>query len=410
MRKPGELIMTGVAIAMVIVLAVLIGGMIANSTSYIAPAIVMSIVVFVAAMAIYSIGTLLRARRHSVDLLSVLEQAVRLNLPLPQALDAFAESVGGSMARKVAGARVALSHGDPVAVVLETIPRFPRRLLPLLEVSERVGRLPQSLSRVVQQQREAAVRRARRPGIYRAYPLLVTLVTLVVVGMLMIFVMPKFRQIFLDFGVQLPPSLQTLLRVYYTWGGLLTLVAVGWLAAMISSYFMRHRGVALGLVDGPVDAMLNYLPVVGRVRMYRSLADALDFAADGIDAHRTAVDSIDEAATITTNVRLRERLMMWATALRSGESIPVAAQQANLPPMVWRFLAPAAESADLSAALRFLSRYYELRLARIMTWIDASLAPAAALIMGSVVGWVAVSIFSALSALVDAVLPYRVTL
>ena len=70
--------MMGAAIVLVIALAGIIGGIIADSTTYIAPVIVMSIVAFVAAISIYSIGTLLRARRRSADLLSMLEQTVRL--------------------------------------------------------------------------------------------------------------------------------------------------------------------------------------------------------------------------------------------------------------------------------------------------------------------------------------------
>jgi hypothetical protein len=45
-----------------------------------------------------------------------------------------------------------------------------------------------------------------------------------------------------------------------------------------------------------------------------------------------------------------------------------------------------------------------------MTVLDAAVTPAAAIIMGLFVGWVAFSLFAALSALINATLPYPVSL
>jgi type IV pilus assembly protein PilC len=359
---------------------------------------------------IYSLGTMFRARRYSADLLSALEQTVRLNLPLPQMLDRFAAGVRGSMSRKAIAARQALARGDSVAVVLEMMPQFPRRLIPLIEVAERNGRLPQALSRVVGQQRDAARRRARQAPLYRWYPLLIATATTVVVGLVMIFVIPKFESIFRDFRIQLPWVTRLMLSVFHDWGPLIVLFVGAWLLFALISFFGTRRGMGMGLIASPAEKLFNQLPLIGRARQYRALAEALEIAADGIAAERSAVDSIDEAAAITSNAPLRRRLDAWTSAMRSGASITEAARHAQLPPMVWQFLSPTAGGADLAAALQFLAGYYRVRLGRIMALLDAAMPPAVAITMGCVVGWIALSLFAAMVAMINATLPYPVSL
>jgi type II secretory pathway component PulF len=325
-------------------------------------------------------------------------------------LDRFAAGVGGSMSRNAIAAREALARGDSVAVVLKAMPQFPRRLIPLIEVAERNGRLPQALSRVVSQQRDAARRRARQAALYRWYPLLIAAITTAVVGFLMIFVVPKFEQIFKDFRIDLPPVTQLMLQVFRDWGLPIVTFIGAWLVFGLVTFFGTRRGMGMGLIASPADKLLNQLPLIGRARLYRALAEALEIAADGIAAERNAVDSIDEAAAITTNAQLRRRLDAWTAALRYGTPIAEAARQAQLPPMVGQFLSPTAEGSDLAAALQFLAGYYRVRLARVMTVLDAAVTPAAAIIMGLFVGWVAFSLFAALSALINATLPYPVSL
>jgi type IV pilus assembly protein PilC len=367
------------------------------------------IVLFVGLLVAYSIGTMFRARRQSADLLGALEQTVRLNLPLPQMLDAFSRDMRGSVGRRMASARAAMLRGESVALVLEMLPGFPKRLIPLIAVSERAGRLPQALSRIMRQQRDTSMRRARRPALIGFYPLLISTITMVVLGMLMIFVVPRFEMIFRDFGVELPTSTKLMLSLYRDWGGLAMLAVVIWFFASIALFFGQRRGVGIGLSASTAELIMDYLPFVGRVRFYRALSDALDFAAEGIADGRPAVESIDEAAAITTNARLRAKLEKWTSAMRFGSPINHAAGSAKLPKMMRAFLLSTGGN-DLAASMKFLAGYYQIRFARAMAFITAAIPPLVAFTLGAIVGGVAISVFQAMVVLADKTLPYPVSL
>src|SRR5262249_6940233 len=94
-------------------------------------------------------------RRRGANLLNYLEQAVRLNLPLPRIVRAIGESESGRFASDLETAREALEAGQSLATVLEVVPDVPPRVIGLIAAAERAGRLPQVLSRLMQQRRDA---------------------------------------------------------------------------------------------------------------------------------------------------------------------------------------------------------------------------------------------------------------
>ncbi len=137
--------------------------------------LVLLIPLFVGALMLFimwtTLATVARRRRASV-VLNYLEQAVRLNLPLPRVVQALAESEGGRFARDLEEAKIRLEQGESLATVLEVIPKIPPRIIGLVAAAERAGRLPQVMSRMMEQRRSAASRGLGYMPFYRMYPLI----------------------------------------------------------------------------------------------------------------------------------------------------------------------------------------------------------------------------------------------
>src|SRR5438046_2634827 len=82
-------------------------------------------VLAVIATTVWAFIAVRRRRRRANMVLNYLEQAVRLNLPLPQIIAAMREQEGGRFARTMAQAQEALAAGAPVASVLAAMPEVP---------------------------------------------------------------------------------------------------------------------------------------------------------------------------------------------------------------------------------------------------------------------------------------------
>src|SRR5437764_151656 len=268
-------------------------------------------------------------RRQAGAVLTYLEQAVRLNLPLPRIVGAIAESQHGRFARDLILAREQLEQGASLTTVLQVIPGIPPRVIGLVASAERSGRLSQVLSRLMEQRRLAISSGRGFLPFYRTYALMLGLALITVTSMLMIFVMPKYEQIFKDFHTQLPAVTVVTLSISRSfvqepwWPMLLAVVMI---AVVLNTLVGRWRGGAYGIVESPMARLMNYVPWIGRVRTHRALGDVFQCAADAIESGRPIETSLLEAGQVCGNARVRQQMDEWVSTMSAGRSIPDAAR------------------------------------------------------------------------------------
>lgn len=362
------------------------------------PIVVILLLILLAAMM-----EALRRRRAGL-VIAYLEQATRLNLPLPAMLRAAEHSERGQTRRALRRMRIELEAGmsvhDAVAVAL---PGVKPRTLGLLGSAERSGRLPFALERL---SRDAATRVQGRPGgeLYlRWYPATLALVTATIVTTVCLFVMPKFFEIFDDFDLPLPWQTVALARVWEVLMvpvvvivGLATLLYVGRVLATI----LAPRLIPRGPVRWVQDQLAWRLPVIGGVTRWRALADACHVMADALDAGHPFDYAVTEASRSGTNAVLAERLAVWADHTRGGQPVVDGAARAKMPAMMVGLLRTAG-GADVADVLRFLARYYDSRFGRASVMLNAALVPSLSLVAGAVVGSIIVALFLPLIRMID---------
>jgi type IV pilus assembly protein PilC len=342
-------------------------------------------------------------RRRGAAILGYLEQAVRMNLPLPRLVGALGDSERGRMARDLQEAKLRLEQGGSIVSVLEALPKMPSRVLGLVAAAERSGRLPQVLSKLMEQRRRSITRGLGFLPFYRTYPLILGLVFICVTTIIMVFVMPKFESIFKDFHIELPAvtvAMLELCRVAWPWVPLL--VAILLIAMIVNTITSGWWiGGGYGLVERPIARLVSFIPWFGRMQMDRALGDVLDCAADTIEAGRPIESSLSEAGHVCGNSRLRQRIDRWAANLSQGQPLPYAARDAGMPPLVSGMLSTGMQTPDIAQVFRFLGRYYSTRFSRAIALIEASAAPVIAISIGIMVAWLALTIFAPMISLIQ---------
>jgi type IV pilus assembly protein PilC len=358
-------------------------------------------------------------RRRALVVLTYLEQAVRLNLPLPRMLDAAQRSETGSVARRLTRLASLLDAGAPIAgAVAMAAPETPRRVISLVSAGERLGQLPVTLSRIIEDERADLEADPERQSFGRWYPLLMTLMLITLVMMIMIFVIPRFEDIFMDFGLRLPDATITLLGItrFIANSEVLAVLVLALLAgvalhvlggAFRAIFDAGDRDAALAAARGPgtwdwVDTILWYVPVIHGIARDRGLADVCRTVADALHSGRPLNRAIDEASLLSTNAVLRRRIANWAMRLAAGIPADQAAREARLPNLFAGMIGPSAGGgAGSVAAFEFLADYYASRFSRSRELLRAAAVPLLVLVFGALVLFIIVALFMPMLELVD---------
>ena len=349
-------------------------------------------------------------RRRALAAISYLEQAVRLNLPLARMLYAAQRGEGGALALRLAQFRQLLEDGYPIGAALEAgVPEVTEREAAMIESAERLGRLPQTLRKLVAEQAaEVARRRTQDVTFYRTYPFVMIVMMTMVLGMLAVFVVPKYEAIFRDFNVPLPPVTRFTISAAQTVGPIVL--------AAVTAAVLVWTGLALWQMFHPVrlstlmgrgfrDRLVWATPVAHGIARDRGLADALDLIAGAVDNGTTVERALDEAAQLGVNVVLRERLVRWQQGMLGGMTLADAARAAAMPRLVVAMLGHARGGDAAAQVFRFLARYYNTRYSRAAAIASGAAVPLMVFFFGALVACVALSLFVPIAGMIEMITP-----
>jgi len=356
-----------------------------------------------------------RERRAQL-VLGYVEHAVRLNLPLVPFLAAAQRSERFATARRLRQVREHLVRGSALAdALVDGVPELPPRAAALIVAGERNGEVGLALSRLIAEDSNRVDDVAGENRImHRVYIALLFLALLSIsVGML-VFVVPKFREIFRDFRTDLPPLTEALLSFASFFYGIepalififLALVLV-WLCASLLRRITAPWWPPLISRNWLREHTLERLPIVGPMRENRELADICQSLADFTRQGRTFDEALGAVRRLTLSTRLENRLSEWHRRIVAGEDLAEAAWGARIPATLVGFLRTFRGGGnELSMLLEFLATYYRMKFSRSVLVLRAVTEPALTLLAGAVVGTFVIALFMPLVKLIQSVSGY----
>lgn len=369
----------------------------------------------------FSADRIARQRRamRARNVLAYVAHAIQLNLPLDPFLAAAEASERGAARTQIATLRIALQSGLPVHLALESvIPDLPHGLTASLAAAEPIGQLQPALASLVEEQEPTDPSDDSRIPYQRFYPLTLLLAITSILIFTTTFVLPKFREIFKDFRVALPPLTQRVMALTsaLTDSALLVylvpLVVLAIIYIPMSYYF--HR-VFLPYWQFPAriglsQALRWWVPILHGIERDRSMAASAEFLARASAAGVPLPRALERTLHLPTNPFFRTRLRTWSSFLASGRTPADAARAAGLPGLLVGLLAPgpgggsgAGEDA-LPATFDFLARYYRQRFSRTEILLRAAVEPVIVLFLGALVLAFAVATIAPLATLLNKVM------
>lgn len=231
-----------------------------------------------------------------------------------------------------------------------------------------------------------------------AYPLAVLVGLLAVLAFIGIWVMPRFEQLFSDFGIRLPVLTEMLLTTPRWMPILLWAVGIGVVALLVGWQIVKRTGHDRWVID----YLILPLPLIGPVLKRNLVARWCDAAKIAVMAGLDLPKAIELASDAVGSPRLRDDGLTLATALQSGKPLDDAIGRTELlPASVPAAMALASQNGNLPAALATLSEMYQQQAEVRMGLIPGLLTPLLVILIALIIGTVVLALFLPMISLIQ---------
>jgi general secretion pathway protein F len=308
---------------------------------------------------------------------------LKAGLSIVEAIDTLAQRESRADARRVlADLREQLGMGLSLSAALERHGDvFPALYVAGVRANERSGGLVEAIERFILYRAQADQLRKRIVGA-AVYPSLILGVGVLVIGFLLLFVIPRFSQVFEDMGDRIPAMSRLLLQ----WGKFVHAHGLAVLVAMVAFVV----GAVLGLRSPPVRAALarriTRLPRIGNhvltyqlARFYRALG-LLQQAGIPILAALDMVVGLLPAS-------LHGSLAGARRDIAEGRALSDAFEANGLTTVVAvRLLRVAERTGQMGEMLERTAIFHEDDIAQAIDWFIRLFEPALMIVIGLIIG------------------------
>lgn len=321
-----------------------------------------------------------------------LSTMMKAGVPLLQAFDIVGQgNPNPSLGKLISDLRTEIETGSSMSSAFRKYPnQFSDLYCNLVAAGESAGILDSLLDRLATyMEKIEAVKSKIKSALM--YPTSVLLVAFAVVTIIMIWVIPSFKEVFSSFGGELPaPTLLVIamseffLQYWYLiFGGL---GGGGYL-------FMRALKTSTSL-QASVDRLLLRLPIFGVLvrksciaRWTRTLATMFAAGVPMVEALEAVGGAAGNAEYAQATVGIRQQVSV-------GGSLTTAMTHSKLfPPMVLQMCAIGEESGSIDYMLGKAADFYEAEVDDMVAGISSLMEPIIIVVLGGIIGGIVVAMY-----------------
>ena len=260
----------------------------------------------------------------------------------------------------------------------------------LVEAGESAGILESLLDRLATyMEKTEAIKSKIKSALM--YPISVIIVAFVVVTLIMLFVIPAFKEVFSSFGADLPAP---------------TMFVIG-----MSEFFTTYWWLIFGILGGGIyfflqawkrspkvqvfmDRALLKLPVFGALIDKSCIARWTRTLSTMFAAGVPLVEALDSVGGASGNIIYKEATDKIQKSVSIGTSLAVAMTDANVfPSMVLQMCAIGEESGAIDHMLGKAADFYEAEVDEMVAGLSSLMEPIIIVFLGTIIGGIVVSMY-----------------
>lgn len=317
---------------------------------------------------------------------------MKAGVPLLQSFDIVGRgNPNGSVTKLLNDVRTDVETGTSLSGAFRKYPMYFNALYcNLVEAGEAAGILEALLDRLaIYMEKTEAIKSKIKSALM--YPASVVVVAFVVVAVIMIFVIPAFKQVFSSFGADLPAP---------------TLIVMA-----ISEFFVAYWWLIFGGVGGGIyfflqawkrsekmqkvmDRMLLKIPVFGALIEKSVIARWTRTLSTMFAAGVPLVEALDSVGGASGNSLYADATEKIQQEVSSGTSLTAAMGNANLfPTMVLQMCAIGEESGSVDHMLGKAADFYEAEVDEMVAGLSSLMEPIIIVFLGTLIGGIVVSMY-----------------
>ena len=343
-------------------------------------------------------GGLFRGKVTRSDLITFcfqLEQLASAGVPLLDGITELRDSTESARFREVLGTIIeAIEGGQTLSQALAAQPEiFNKVFVSLVGAGEKTGQLVEVLKRLsdtLKWQDELAAYAQK----FVIYPAFVGTIVFAVLILLMMFLVPEMAKFLKNMNQQLPLHTRALIatsdivrKYWYIVFSVPVLLVVGFFTALRLSERLAYE----------VDRLKLRLPYIGpilrKIILSRFASTFALMYASGI----TVLEAMRISESVAVNRAVTAGLVQAGHQIRDGQGISAAFESVKMfPPLVLRMLRIGETTGGLDRALLNVSYFYNREVKEGIDRVQAMIGPGMVLVLGTILGWVLLSIFGPL--------------
>jgi type IV pilus assembly protein PilC len=317
---------------------------------------------------------------------------MKAGVPLLQSFDIVGRgNPNGSVTKLLNDVRTDVETGTSLSGAFRKYPMYFNALYcNLVEAGEAAGILESLLDRLaVYMEKTEAIKLKIKSALM--YPASVVVVAFVVVAVIMIFVIPAFKEVFSSFGADLPAP---------------TLIVMA-----ISEFFVAYWWLIFGGVGGGIyfflqawkrsekmqkvmDRLLLKLPVFGTLIEKSVIARWTRTLSTMFAAGVPLVEALDSVGGASGNSLYADATVKIQQEVSTGTSLTAAMGNANLfPTMVLQMCAIGEESGSVDHMLGKAADFYEAEVDEMVAGLSSLMEPIIIVFLGTLIGGIVVSMY-----------------
>jgi type IV pilus assembly protein PilC len=317
---------------------------------------------------------------------------MKAGVPLLQSFDIVGKGHSNpAVSKLLADIKADVETGSSLSAAFRKFPlHFDNLYCNLINAGEQAGILDSLLDRLATyMEKTQAIISKIKSALF--YPVSILVVAFVITAVIMIFVIPAFKELFSSFGADLPAP---------------TLVVMA-----ISDYFVSYWWAIFGSIGGALwfffytwkrsakmqavmDRLLLKLPIFGHLVMISTVARFSRTLSTMFAAGVPLVDALDSVAGAAGNRVYYDATKRIQSEVSTGTSLTVAMQNSDVfPNMVLQMVAIGEESGALDSMLSKVADFYEQEVDDNVEAISSLMEPVIMVVLGTLIGGLVVAMY-----------------
>ncbi|MEN9390284.1 MAG: hypothetical protein RLZZ283_384 [Candidatus Parcubacteria bacterium] len=342
----------------------------------------------------FSFGTPRLSVKEQTFFVKRLAFLIKANVPILEGLHMVSEQSASAGYKKVLGSVITdVSNGTSLA---KSLGRFPTTFgefgINIIKVGESSGTLSQNLEYLADELRKSHMLRKKLMGAF-VYPAVIAVATLGITAFLMLYLFPKIMPVFASMHMDLPLSTRVVIAIstfLQNWGLTFSVLMVILFVVMTMVITRVHS------IRFQYHKFLTRMPAFGSVIRAYNLAGISRTLGLLLKSGITLSEALPLTADTTKNMVYKHELHVLAHAVNRGERVStyLAKRRKVFPDVMGQMVAVGEKTGNLSNTLVYLSELYDAEVDDFTKNISALIEPALMVIMGLLVGFIAVSIIT----------------